>query len=289
MWCGRLSWCLLLAALLAGCAAQEKPAPDVRKDGPAGKSDAENRAEAAARLTRIGKAMLDHENTYRAYPAGIVAKGGALGLSWRVQLLLYLGKEEGELFSRFKLDEPWDSEHNRQLVGKMPAVFASPGKKTAPGMTHLRSFVGEATFLSGTPPKDGKAPVVSTPALPGTPARGRRISEIIDGTSNTLAVAEAAEPVEWSRPDDLPCYGYPLRKTPHLPKVPKLGGVYAGGFHGLMCDGNVAFFPADLDEADLRALITASGMDNFGPRVMKALYPNGVPEPKPAAPSKDGK
>jgi hypothetical protein len=104
-----------------------------------------------------------------------------------------------------------------------------------------------------------------------------------------LAVAEAAEVVEWTKPNDLACYGYPLPKTPDLPKVPKLGGVYSDGFHGLMCDGKVVFFQADLPEADLRALITATAGDGFGPRVTKMLYPNGIPESKPAAPSKDGK
>jgi hypothetical protein len=170
----------------------------------------------------------------------------------------------------------------------MPAVYASPGKTTPPGKTHLRSFVGETAFLLGMPPKSGNAPVLLTPAPPGTPARGRRITDITDGTSNTLAVAEAAEPVEWTKPDDLPCYGYPLPKTPDLPKVPTLGRVYAGGFHGLMADGKVVFFPDDLPEADLRALITATAGDEFGPRVMKVLYPHGIPKPKPA-PAKDGK
>jgi hypothetical protein len=289
---------VLLAALLAGCGTKERPADDsptgpgpsadrpaldVPKEEPAGKSEAENRAEAAEQLKRIGKAMFDHERVYHAYPAGIVAKSGMLGLSWRVQLLLYLGKEEGELFSQFKLDEPWDGPTNKKLIAKMPAVSASPGKKAPPGKTHLRSFVGETAFLWAMRPKSGNAPVLHIPA------RGRRILEITDGTSNTLAVAEAAEPVEWTKPDDLPCYGYPLPKTPDLPKVPKLGGVYAGGFHGLMSDGKVVFFPADLPEADLRALITANAGDNFGPRVMKVLYPNGIPEPGPAVPSKDGK
>src|SRR5262245_8181464 len=299
-----LPWCVLLAALLAGCGTKDRPAddgptgrgpstkrpaPDAAKDEPAGKSDAENRAEAAERLKRIGKAMFDHENAYHAYPAGVVAKGGGLGLSWRVQLLLYLGKEEGELFSQFKLDEPWDGPTNQKLIVKMPAVYASPGKKASPGKTHLRSFVGETAFLWGSPPKGGSAPAVHTPAIPGAPARGRRITDITDGTSNTLAVAEAAEPVEWTKPDDLPCYGYPLAKTPEVPKVPKLGGVHVGGFHGLMADGKVVFFPADLAEADLRALITATGGDKFGPRVMKVIYPNGIPKPRPAAPLKDGK
>jgi hypothetical protein len=257
------------------------------KDQPA--RDAENRVTAAERLKLIGKAMLDHQGVYYAYPAGIAAKGGGLGLSWRVQLLLFMGKEEADLYSQFKLDEPWDGPTNKELIGKMPAVYASPGKQTEPGKTHLRSFVGEMAFLYGTPPKDGNVPVLLTPSIAGAPARGRPFLQISDGTSNTLAVAEAAEPVEWTKPDDLPCYGYRLPKTPDLPKVPKLGGVYAGGFHGLMADGKVVFFPADLPESDLRALITVNAGDNFSPQVMKVLYPNGIPKPGPVIPAKDGK
>ena len=53
--------------------------------------------------------------------------------------------------------------------------------------------------------------------------------------------------------------------------------------------GQVVFFPADLPEADLRALITVNAGDNLGPRAMQALYPNRILEERPAAPSKDGK
>ena len=33
-------------------------------------------------------------------------------LSWRVALLPYVG--EGKLYAEFKLDEPWDSAHNKK-------------------------------------------------------------------------------------------------------------------------------------------------------------------------------
>jgi Protein of unknown function (DUF1559) len=295
---------VLFAALLAGCGTKERaaeenpagpdpatvrPAQEVAQDVPAGPSDAENRAEAAERLRRIGKAILEHHQAFHAYPAGIVAKNGGLGLSWRVYLLVFLGKEEAKLLSQFKLDEPWDGPTNKKLIDKMPAVYASPGKESSSGKTYLRSFIGETAFLPGTRPKDGTVPAPHTPARAGLPARGRRITDITDGTSNTLAVAEAAEPVEWTKPDDLPFYGYPLPKTPGQPAVPKLGGVYAGGFHGLMVDGKVVFFPADLPETELRALITATAGDNLGPQAMKVLYPNGIPKEGPVAPSKDGK
>jgi len=34
--------------------------------------------------------------------------------------------EEQKLYQEFKLDEPWDSDHNKKLIAKMPKVFANP-------------------------------------------------------------------------------------------------------------------------------------------------------------------
>ena len=41
------------------------------------------------------------------------------------RMLPYLG--EDALYKEFKLDEPWDSEHNRKLLARMPAVFKIDG------------------------------------------------------------------------------------------------------------------------------------------------------------------
>ena len=45
-------------------------------------------------------------------------------LSWRVHILPYL--EQQELYDQFHLDEPWDSEHNRQLISLMPETYIDP-------------------------------------------------------------------------------------------------------------------------------------------------------------------
>src|SRR5205807_2756917 len=53
------------------------------------------------------------------FPAAAIQdnKGKAM-LSWRVAILPYV--EEAPLYRQFKLDEPWDSKHNKKLLAKMP-------------------------------------------------------------------------------------------------------------------------------------------------------------------------
>ena len=46
--------------------------------------------------------------------------------TWRVALLPYLGY--GSLHSQFRLDEPWDSDHNKKLLAYIPPVFVSPDR-----------------------------------------------------------------------------------------------------------------------------------------------------------------
>jgi len=69
--------------------------------------------------------MHNYESTHGQMPPAVVygSDGQALH-SWRVLILPYI--EQGELYRQFKLDEPWDSPHNIQLLPKMPRVYGPP-------------------------------------------------------------------------------------------------------------------------------------------------------------------
>ncbi|MBY0461480.1 MAG: DUF1559 domain-containing protein [Gemmataceae bacterium] len=311
-----LAFCLLgatVALATLGCGKKPEPtvapqpvpepAPEPRplpQPGPSdGKKDAatDKKAEAAARLKQIGLAMHNFESNYGHFPAGIVGPKGQLGLSWRVQILPYLGEAEAKLFEQFNLKEPWDSEHNKKLLAKMPAVFAPVSGSGVEGKTHLRAFAGQLGFIpwSPVPPgsKDAQPPAPWANVQPGQPAHGRSIGSIADGTSNTFMVVEAQEAVEWTRPDDLPFHdtGRADMLGAKLSPLPRLGGLYPGGFHAVMCDARVHFFPDTLSEKGLRALITTNandftdegiGLMLFAPQPPKSV-PKGIPDTFPDA------
>ncbi len=186
-------------------------------------------------LKQIGLAMLSAHDQMNSFPAGIADSSGKPGLSWRVAILPFL--EQDALYKQFKLDEPWDSEHNKQLISKMPKVFGSGNADTF-GYTFFRSFSGPGAFIS---------PIGNRKFTAGQLIPGPGISNFTDGTSNTLLVAEAYDPVIWTKPDDLPF-------TPGKP--PKLGGgVFANGFNALFADGAVKFLPMNLTPQELSNLI----------------------------------
>jgi hypothetical protein len=158
--------------------------------------------------------------------------------------------DEVKLYREFHFDEPWDSEHNKTLLPRMPKVYAPVRGDTTPGMTYYQVFVGENTpFL---PPEKLPPPLAPGPgSAPGAaplPKGGPRIpASIPDGTVNTFLIVEAGEAVPWTKPADLE---YDDKKP-----VPRLGGLFPDGFYAAAFSADIYFIPRDFNEKDLRRLI----------------------------------
>jgi hypothetical protein len=194
--------------------------------------EAAARTVSANNLRQIAIAMHNHEGVYRKLPsAAICDKAGKPLLSWRVAILPFI--EQDQLYRQFKLDEPWDSEHNKKLIERMPQVYAVPAAPTKePGHTHYRVFVGGGAGFELS--------------------KGIRLLDITDGTSNTIMAVEAAQSVPWTKPDELV----------YDPKKPlaKFGNFYGNGiFQAAFFDGSVRGLRNDLPEQVLRAYITRAG------------------------------
>ncbi len=119
------------------------------------------------------------------------------------------------LYNEFHLDEPWDSDHNKKLLEKMPAAFAPADSQAFKDHeTHYQAIVGKDTVFDGT-----KLTLV----------------HITDGTSNTILFVEAKKAVPWTKPEDVT---FDVGKL-----LPKVGGLSEGGFlAGHVRDGSVHFF-----------------------------------------------
>jgi hypothetical protein len=180
-------------------------------------------------LKQIGVAFHDYASWDDGkFPSNITDKNGKPLLSWRVRLLPFVG--EDALYKEFKLDEPWDSEHNKNLIAKIPKVYNPVRGKAKRGETFYQTFIGkDAVFGDGD----------KVPSLKST---------FVDGTSNTAIVVEAGEAVFWTRPADLPFN----RDAP----LPKLGGMFDGDFHVAFADGGtVTLFKKDYDQDEMKKVI----------------------------------
>jgi hypothetical protein len=197
-------------------------------------------------LKQHALAMHNYHSAMGTFPpaAAYLTKDGQPGLSWRVALLPYL--EQDNLFRQFKLDEPWDSPNNRALLSQMPKVFAAPGDDPTTGLTRYQVLVGPGTIFEDLFPNKPGAP--RPPGPPGALRRGVRITDITDGTSNTILIVTARDPVEWTRPIDLPY-------DPAGP-LPALDMRFSTGPQVAMADGSTRSLSPGISDATLRNAIT---------------------------------
>jgi RNA polymerase sigma factor (sigma-70 family) len=183
--------------------------------------------------TKLAAAAKQYQKEHNHFPTNVYDASGKAILSWRVKLLPYLGARE--LYQKFKLNEAWDSPHNKKLLEEMPEEFryTIPGKPLRiDGKTPFRAFAGKGTLHES----------------------GKQINTIADEENFTFLFVEAAEAVEWTKPDD-------LAYDPKQP-LPKLGGRINNLFLAAFCDGGVRVYEVPTtSEEQVRffRMITPSG------------------------------
>ena len=197
--------------------------------------EAARRAQSNNNMKQMMLAFHNYHDAYGHFPAQAnYDNNGKPLLSWRVHILPFIDQQA--LYSRFKLNEPWDSPHNRKLIRLMPRTYANPNLP-ASSVTNYLAVIGPDSVFSKT---------------------GIRIQRIADGTSNTAMMVEvnADRAVPWTKPVD----------HEFNEKAPKagLGALRPGVFLTAFADGSVRGVRISVDPNILRALVTKSGREVIG-------------------------
>ena len=132
-------------------------------------------------LMRLTELWMGYYAENKKIPADILDAEGKPLLSWRVALLPLMGLED--LYKKFKLDEPWDSETNKELLNTMPFDFMPLGSEVVPPKTIVRFFDSA-----------------------GTPLANKELNvEDMESPQTTLLFVSVTPQyaVEWTKPDSL--------------------------------------------------------------------------------------
>ena len=201
---------------------------------------AARRTQSINNVKQINLALLNYESANGHFPPAYVTdEDGKPMHSWRVLILPYL--EETAISEQYDMSQPWDSPANLALTEQYcPPVFQSPSDPSVANTTYTSYVVpvGPNTLFNDKP---------------------RRMGEIADGTSRTLAVAEmTGANIHWSEPRDwdVTKSNFVVNGGPNeISSAHAGGGVVVG-----MADGSVQFLVGSVPAA-LEAQTTVAGGD----------------------------
>jgi hypothetical protein len=192
-------------------------------------------------LLRIGEGMrkmVEHEEVL----GDILDEKGTPLLSWRVALLRFAGYEG--LFRQFRLDEPWDSTHNRLLLNWVPDIYLNGDEYTS-----------NSCFLG-----------IRGPAFALNESGQLELERISDGKENTLAIVDVGSLVKipWTKPEDLQLEDLDEVKNLFLSR-------WLGSIVGITAAGDVVRFPDNLKPSEKVKAFTAIAKDGPGKDFFETL------------------
>ena len=187
-------------------------------------------------LKQVGLAIQNFESQRKELPP---SRNYDHYTTWAFLILPFL--EQQRLYEQYDFDEPWDSPNNKIVGNTAIPVYSCP---TDPS--------------SGVLPNQTSYMVVTGPTTVFNGGQAARMRDILDGTSNTIMVVEAAgSGVTWSQPVDIDAGNVTFPIGARNPN--STGSFHPGGMNVAMCDGSVRFVSNAIARAVWDALITKAG------------------------------
>ena len=154
----------------------------------------------AGRMNQLSCAFYSYHETHGSFPpAYTVDENGKPLHSWRVLLLPFM--EHKELYEKIRLDEPWDSEYNRQFHEISLGIYQCPASArsiTIPSL--IRNVLLKNRELFRMANCDYSVIVGEETIFPGT--QPVTLNDITDGPENTILIVERLVPVCWMDPNN---------------------------------------------------------------------------------------
>jgi hypothetical protein len=198
-------------------------------------------------LKQIGLALHNYHDRHGCYPPAYTTDQSGRPLhGWRTLLLPHL--ERSDLYKKLRLDEPWDSQHNRAVAkedkGSLLYTFRCPSEhRSRDTDTSYVMLVGPGTISNH-----------------GSCTKSEAIT---DGPANTVIVVEMARSgIPWMEPRD-------LNVEEMAPAINDLDAPcprseHPGLANALLADGVVKRIDEDIEPKLLRALMTIDGGEDVG-------------------------
>ncbi len=201
--------------------------------------EAVHRCQCSEQMQQIILAMLLYQRDHgRLPPAYSVDKNGNPLHSWRVLLLPYLGQTE--LYQKIRVDEPWDSEYNRQFHDQDVSIYRCPSVTTAkPGQTTYSVLVG--------------------PEMPFQAGKSKSLNDSTLRKHYLILVVEREKPCGWMVPtNEIPQAdadaGININRHPNSRRklANGIAGPHSGGANFGFRDGAVRYLSETMDLGEFR-------------------------------------
>ena len=206
--------------------------------------EAAKRMQCSNNMKQIAFAFHHYHEEHGHYPpAYTVDEDGKPLHSWRVLILPYL--EQNTLYGQIRLDEPWDSEHNRQFHAKAPYLFQCPSS--------FRDSQCSICLQERVPKQSSSSySVVYGAETAFTGSQPTKFEDVSSGFSNTIFLVERRTPVNWMDPSR----EIPFETAIKGINVDAMGisSYHVGVVNVAFGDGSVRAISDSIDNETLRAL-----------------------------------
>lgn len=211
--------------------------------------EAIHRSDCIDNLRQIALAMRLYEGEHGTLPPAYTVDANNRPLhSWRVLLLPYLGQQS--LFGKLRLDEPWDSKHNRQFHDAAVPIYQCRSAALKPGQTTYSVIVGEKAAFQG---RQGKT----------LADLGAHLILVVEREPMTSA-EKSARSVCWMDPmsdlsQSIAVAGINRRNA----DVSEVGSLHPGGINVSLRDASVRFISETVDLSIFQALIEGTAKESW--------------------------